>query len=389
MATYTLKGNKEVTGTNKADTATISGNNNYFWGQGGNDTITVSSGKNNRGYGNAGNDKIYLKGGSDNCAYGVLGTNTMQISGGRQNNLYGGAGKDYLSITGKGSYHYIHGAGGADSITVNATSTNDCVYGEAGNDIINVKKAGKGLRIEGGAGKDTITVRNTATWQIYGSNSLDNISDSADTIKVFSGKGTVAGNGGNDKITLGKGVKNGISADGDAGNDIITVNYGNSHKIEGGKGQDTIKINKGTGHTLDADSNDIITLARGTGANTINIENGVKTILEGKVTLNSGSKAKLILDNDNHKYSNKLTITAANGTVTDNTLYFTGQYQTAETVNYTFRQSGSSLVINDRVYIANFDSGAYSGGFTFSCDNEPRYQTHMTLDEVKSAANWK
>ena len=387
MGKYTLNGGKEERGTSKADTATITkGDLNYFYGEGGNDTITVKKGNNNRVYGGAGNDNINIKGGYGNCAYGTKGTNTMKISGGEQNNLYGGTKKDYLSITGKGKgYHYVHGGASADSITVDTTSKDNHIYGDAGNDTISVIKAGKGLYIEGGAGQDSITVKGTASWTIFGYNSLDNGRDKADIIKVYSGKGTISGNGGNDQITLGKGVKNGIHAYGDDGNDKITVSYGSNHKIEGGNGQDTININKGTGHTLNVDCNDSITLKKNTGASVINIENGISTKKEGKLTLNSGSKAKLVLDDD--KYSNKLTISAANGTVTDNTLYFTEQYQIADTVNYTFKQSGTSLVINDKVYIANFASGAYSGGFTFEYDS--RYPTHMTFDEVKAAANWK
>ncbi len=387
MARYTLDGGKEYTGTNSADKATVTkGNDNYFWGEGGNDTITVNKGKFNKVWGGDGNDTFNIKAGYDNCAYGTTGINTMEISGGNQNNLYGGDKKDILSITGKGRYHIAKGGDGNDSITVNATSTENHVYGENGTDTINVINAGKDLRIEGGSGKDTITVKGTDSWQIYGSNSLNNISDNADVIKVFSGNGTIAGCGGNDQITLGKGVKNGIKAYGDNGNDTITVSYGKNHTIKGGKGKDIININKGTGHTLNADSNDSITLKKNTSAAVINIENGDST-KAGKVTLNKGSKAKLILDNYNHKYSSKLTITAAKGTVTDKTLYFTGQYQTAYTINYTFKQDGSNLVINNKLVIANFTSGNYSGGFTFGYDSS--YPSHMSFDEVKAAANWK
>lgn len=371
---YTLNGNKEIVGTNGADKATITKNNNYFWGKGGNDTITIKSGKSNYAYGGTGKNKLYIKGGSSNS-------------------IYGGTKKDFLSITGKGKDQYIHGGGGNDEITVNATSTGNNVYGEAGDDIINVKKAGKGLAIYGGAGKDKITVKNTASWEIYGANFMDVTGDKADTISVYSGKGSISGGAGSDKITLGKGVKNGISVNGDSayggtGNDTITVSYGSSHKIEGGKGQDFININKGKNHTLTADSNDRITLKKGTTASVINIENGNSAKLAGKVTLNSGSKAKLVLDNFDHKYSNKLTITAANGTVTDNTLYFTGQYQTGlNDPNYSFTQSGASLVINNQIYLENFASGAYSGGFVFSCDG--RYPTSMSFEDIKKAANWK
>jgi hypothetical protein len=387
MAEYTLnQRDMLITGSEEPDTAIITKVNNWFFGAGGNDTITIKSGKSNHASGDHGNDTIYIKGGSYNSAVGDDGVNTMKISGGDHNFLEGGDNKDYLTITGKGSYHEVYGGGGADLITVDTTSTDNQVYGEAGNDTIDVIKSGKNLHIYGGAGKDTITVRGTATWEIYGYQGSGKDKDGANIIEVYSGKGRILGGVGNDTITLGKGVKSGISVFGGEGNDKITVSYGSKHMIKGYDGQDTIIINKGKGHTLDADSNDIITLKKNTSAAVINIQTGIST-KAGKVTLNKGSKAKLILDNYNHKYSSKLTITAAKGTVTDKTLYFTGQYQTAYTINYTFKQDGSNLVINNKLVIANFTSGNYSGGFTFGYDSS--YPSHMSFDEVKAAANWK
>ncbi len=399
MAKYTLNkkdNGKELSGTNQADRATITkGELIYFYGNGGDDTITVKSGENNRAYGGDGKDTIEIKGGSQNVVYGYGydgtgskdGSNTLKISGGKSNVLYGGPKKDYLSITGKGSVQQIHGGGGNDEITVDATSTSNYVYGEAGNDKIEIIKSGKDLYISGGAGQDTITVRGTASWNIFGSTSSNETGDKKDIIKVYSGKGYISGGAGNDEILLGKGVKNVISAYGNDGNDKITVSYGSNHKITGGKGQDTININKGTGHTINADSNDVISLKKGTGASVINIENGNSAKQKGKVTLNSGSKAKLILDNNSNKYASKLTISAAKGTVTDKTLYFTGQYQTADTVNYTFKQSGSTLVINNSIYIENFANGNYDNGFVFSSGSY--YSSSMTFEEIKKEAKWK
>ncbi len=388
MAEYTLnQRDMLITGSEEPDTAIITKVNNWFFGAGGNDTITIKSGKSNHASGDHGNDTIYIKGGSYNSAVGDDGVNTMKISGGDHNFLEGGDNKDYLTITGKGSYHEVYGGGGADLITVDTTSTDNQVYGEAGNDTIDVIKSGKNLHIYGGAGKDTITVRGTATWEIYGYQGSGKDKDGANIIEVYSGKGRILGGVGNDTITLGKGVKSGISVFGGEGNDKITVSYGSKHMIKGYDGQDTIIINKGKGHTLDADSNDIITLKKNTSAAVINIQTGIST-KAGKVTLNKGSKAKLILAfNDYYNYSNKFTITAAKGTVTDNTLYFTKEYQIGKNVNYTFKQSGRNLVINNDVVIVNFDSGAYSGGFTFGPNS--RDATHMTFAQVKAAAKWK
>ena len=101
-------------------------------------------------------------------------------------------------------------------------------YGNAA-DVIIVKGSGNKIYTKGGKDKITIT---------KGKNNMIDAGKGNDTIIVGKKAGddnTVKAGAGVDKITIHKGTQ---SVMGDAGNDIITVNGGNYHTLQGGAGSD-------------------------------------------------------------------------------------------------------------------------------------------------------
>ena len=77
----------------------------------------------------------------------------------------------------------------------------------------------------------------------------------------------------------------------------------------------------------------------------------------------------------------KFTIKAAKGTVAGKQLIVNDDYSYWGE-SYTFKQSGKSLVINDKVYINNFDNGAFANGIKFE-------DVTLSVAQIKEKAGWK
>ncbi len=256
--------------TDSSDTADqIDGGtgDDVVYGNGGNDTITGSAGQDTL-YGGYGNDTIAYNSIATTLIYGGTGTDTITAGTG-DDTLYGGSSVNDSSdsadsIDGGGGNDLIYANGGNDTVT--GSLGQDTVYGGAGNDTVTYSGFATRL-IYGGADTDTITT-GTGDDVIYGGSSVNDSSDSADSIDGGGGSDRIYANGGNDTVSGNAGYD---TVYGGAGNDTLSYNaategvvlYGNagSDTLKGGNGNDTLY--GGDASTDTADSADSITAGAG------------------------------------------------------------------------------------------------------------------------------
>lgn len=255
----------EISGSSEIDKITINGTDSnldvFFYGDAGDDEITVSVTGNDRLYGQAGNDTIRAGAGGDIIVGGLGDDNLMGEAG--NDYLYGGDGADILDggdgidrvvgnigndlisggagddvLLGQDGDDTIFGGLGADLIgggngidNINGDAGNDVIYGNAGDDVIN-----------GGDNDDTIYAG--------ADNDVVDGDGGADTINGGGGNDTLNGGDGNDIIygASGNDLINGDAGDdqlnGNSGDDIINGHLGND-TINGNDGNDTLNGNEG------------------------------------------------------------------------------------------------------------------------------------------------
>ncbi|TXH99263.1 MAG: hypothetical protein E6Q73_10645 [Pseudorhodobacter sp.] len=235
---------------------TLGVDNGAAYGGDGTDTINLTYGG-GQGYGGAGNDA--LSGSySDGMLYGGVGDDSLEVDGG---SAYGGAGNDVLSGI------YFDGT----------------LHGDDGNDRLEVD----GGSAHGDTGDDTLSAEGRAS--LFGGDGDD----------VISGKATLEGGAGNDRLELG--FDRDVSADrpenlfygqadGGDGNDTILAvsgvqlddNYttSGSMAIRGGAGDDYIA------------ASDIYAIDAGTGDDTVSILSD-DTSGQQDVTLGAGNDVVL------------------------------------------------------------------------------------------------
>ncbi|MFP5078422.1 calcium-binding protein [Rhizobium sp. YIM 134829] len=172
-------------------------------------------------YGGEGNDVLEGGAGSDSLDGGVGdddlfgGTGLDVLSGGDGNDtLDGGSGSDWL-----------YGGNGDDTLT--ESRGNDALYGENGNDIIatasflGTASSGKSS-VYGGDGEDRIYANGKDL--VYGGDDADHIVGNAadQLLSGDTGNDVIAGGGGNDKIWGGDGLD---ILTGDAGKDVFYFDW--------------------------------------------------------------------------------------------------------------------------------------------------------------------
>ena len=192
--------NRNLFGSNDADTITGNNFSNKIFGFGGNDLIFAKGG-NDIVYGGSGHDKIFGGSGHDRL-YGESGNDWLD--GGTGNDiLYGGSGNDVL-IGGDGT-DYLFGSWGNDYLY--GGNHNDRLYGGSGNDFLS-----------GDAGNDAL----------YGGSGNDFIlgGDGHDYLSGSSGHDTLLGGAGNDYLNGGSGND---FLDGNSGSDEVRGGYGNDY----------------------------------------------------------------------------------------------------------------------------------------------------------------
>ena len=195
-----------IFGTNNSDQLDDSNqSNNYFFGAGGNDTLTLAKGNNivaggagddymssgvgnDTLYGSSGKDEIYAGDGND-TVYGGTGNDRISAAGG-DDLIYGDEGNDRI-IAQNGS-NVIHGGEGNDSIDASASKEGNLLYGDNGHDRI---EGGWGNdRIHGGAGDDFIQGNGGDDWIYAG--------DGNDTLNGGSGNNVLNGGAGVDVFVV-------------------------------------------------------------------------------------------------------------------------------------------------------------------------------------------
>ncbi|MGN8037840.1 type I secretion C-terminal target domain-containing protein [Chitinophaga sp. 22321] len=191
-------GNDQIFGTLYNDQISLGNGNNTAYGYEGNDTITDGIGGNDTIYAGDGADRVVLYDGND-TVYGAEGDDTIEKTGAGIGLLYGGLGND----------------------TIKGGLGTDTIYGGEGNDII-TDKSGGGI-IYGDAGNDTILGGGNGIQTIYGGDGNDTIdADTFSTTDIYNSKKYFYGEGGNDTLTIVRGIN---FLDGGTGDDTYLFDY--------------------------------------------------------------------------------------------------------------------------------------------------------------------
>ena len=300
---YFIRGQADVIGTNAAETINRTGattdlfedaQNETIYAYGGNDAINSGIGK----------DTIYAGDGDDAVA--------TDLNDGLGDRVYGGAGNDTIT-TGSGD-DYIEGGDGNDAI--NANGGNNTVLGGAGHDAI-VTGTGNDY-VDGGDGNDAIAT------------GIGN-----DTIFGGTGADTINAGEGDDVINVADDTTADV-ANGEAGNDVITLGAGDT--ANGGTGDDTF-IASGKSTIITGTGVDIVRAANGSANITVtDFQNSIDRIdlvgtglkMDDLIIYQSGANAII--------QSGNLTITLLNQTASSidsadfifdapvNTIYAPGGY---------------------------------------------------------------
>ena len=237
------------------------------FGQGGNDTITLSEV-------NGALPAANLFGGDGNDI----------LTGGSGNDLlFGQAGND--TLLGKGGTDFLFGGDGDDTLTGGVGD--DQMFGEAGNDRM-IWNPGEGTDLmEGGDGTDTAEVNggNGAEQFTLTANGtrvrFDRITPAPFSLDIGTTENIVVNmNGGDDTFTAGNGLASLISltVDGGTGNDTITGGDGND-KLLGGDGNDRITGGRGNDTLFGGAGDDTFVWNPGDGSDTIEGQDGVDTMV--------------------------------------------------------------------------------------------------------------
>ncbi|HEV2296330.1 MAG TPA: calcium-binding protein [Tepidisphaeraceae bacterium] len=192
------------------DTSTSTGND-ILKGNGGNDTI----------FGGLGNDDIYGGAGADKM-YGDGGSDRLHNDDGTKDTVSGGDGNDYCERT-------------FDGDVVSGVEYPNTLYGTANTD-------GFRLVYVGGDGPDTISITRSGSVTTVNFNGfIDTYPDSSFSEVPEEGIFSILlfGRGGNDRITVGAGMRVATRAYGDDGNDSLT-NSDDKTGLYGGPGNDTL-----------------------------------------------------------------------------------------------------------------------------------------------------
>ncbi|MDZ4373496.1 MAG: calcium-binding protein [Phenylobacterium sp.] len=202
-------------------------------------TVTATTGA-GAGYGGAGNDSIQSVGGGYWLVQGNQGDDRIVLDGGSQT-VYGGQDNDYIFVGGVttiGSRNFMQGNRGEDTLI--GSGNPDTILGGQGND-----------QLTGSGGLDTLN---------------GNLGDD-----VITGAGLIAGEGGNDVITVDSGIVNALvntpitsTVLGGDGDDRITITPN-----EGPQTSPGANVNGGEGNDYLLGGNGSDTLMGGGGADTI------------------------------------------------------------------------------------------------------------------------
>lgn len=229
-------GNDSIYGAASADSIFGNSGNDYLYGDG-KYNLTSSADTLDGGLGA---DYLYGGNGNDRLQDGT-GVGSTDV-----NYFYGEGGND--TLTGSGGRDYMYGGDDADSLSSSAGYDN--MYGGNGNDQIQGNYDGGW--VDGGAGNDMITVAGGTSSVVFGGDDSDFIRGSFlnETINgdnqadsIYAGGDTVYANSGRDYVYGGQGndLIYGEAGDdviyGEAGSDTLSGGSGNDY-LDGGEGDD-------------------------------------------------------------------------------------------------------------------------------------------------------
>jgi len=261
-------------------TVTATDSVSIYGGQDSDDITASVSGGESAIFGNLGDDDISIQGVGEFTVYGGQGddniTSAANLGAASSVLVYAGIGEDDVTITTAGDLTVYGGNGvdgstedGVDTITITLNGATDdqsilvegnldndvisingdgeiTVYGGEGDDVINGGAGTLTLNddsaIYGGAGEDQITATVAGdNVSIFGGNGLGDTADGGDAITLTmttGGEATVYGLGGDDTIII-NGTAGEASVFGGTGDDILRVNNQAQVTFTGGEGDDT------------------------------------------------------------------------------------------------------------------------------------------------------
>ena len=255
---YIDSGKNQIHGGSGADTiklgqklngSTAVEDGNYIYGEGGVDTISISSGNSHSIHTGSGADNVFINSGKEHYIYNDGGGNDyieigskagdgiyiygydkaasaekVRIEGGSGHTVKLYEGSDTITIVGGGTGHKIKADGGNDVISVTGGHSHE-ISGSGGADKIslyNIKGNGNGYGnqttiVYAGDGADTITVKNSSDARIYGENGIDTINVSNSRSIMVQPYGDCG------KVTVDSCVDTKISLSGTTGSNVNTV----------------------------------------------------------------------------------------------------------------------------------------------------------------------
>ena len=330
---------KKVWNSQKSKYETVTGNDVVMNGGDGDDTISNSYQKTTYGQsyggdnfiadGGNGNDKLYNDG--DNASlFGGKGNDTIS-NGGNSVIIDVGAGNDSIensgndvSINSGAGNDYIYNYG--DSVTIDSGTGNDTISSGSDNSLI-----------QSGAGNDSIDNRgdNSTIDAGSGNDLIRNIAKSSHSSKV-----SISGGAGNDSIYNNYIYYNGysydggsdVTIDGDAGNDLITINkydsWNNFIEYKSGEGNDTI---------IGFNETSTLSIAGG----------GYVTTSGEDVIIKSGSGSVLLSD---VRLNEKLNIVFSDGSDTSGALFVKGSTKSDNIGNRISNSTINALDGDDNIW---------------------------------------
>ena len=292
-----------VSADNQVNNIILTGDNNIYTGSNLADIITLESGSNNKINTLTGNDNVTIND-EENSVDTADGADTISLNATTSKQILAGSGADKIVINSTNNTS-IDAGDGDDNISI--TKDGNTVLGGAGNDTLNINSASNSVDL--GEGNNSATIIGNSNnleagngsnkLKIEGANNSVNFENASGNIIIdgngnnytsqygsetieINGDGNILVSGaGSDKVTI-KGSNNEFTTD--SGTNNINV-YGANNILQGGSGTDTIKITGNDNSAKGGAGNDKFTVNSGD-TNIIDGESGANTLMDNGQSTN-------------------------------------------------------------------------------------------------------
>lgn len=292
-----------VSADNQVNNIILTGDNNIYTGSNLADIITLESGSNNKINTLAGNDNVTIND-EENSVDTADGADTISLNATTSKQILAGSGADKIVINSTNNTS-IDAGDGDDNISI--IKDGNTVLGGAGNDTLNINSASNSVDL--GEGNNSATIIGNSNnleagngsnkLKIEGANNSVNFENASGNIIIdgngnnytsqygsetieINGDGNILVSGaGSDKVTI-KGSNNEFTTD--SGTNNINV-YGANNILQGGSGTDTIKITGNDNSAKAGAGNDKFTVNSGD-TNIIDGESGANTLMDNGQSTN-------------------------------------------------------------------------------------------------------